>query len=86
MTFAIKEGDVIACPPGGPEIAHQIINDSDYELKYQAVSTTLSPEVAEYPDSEKTGVIMELKENRDGMPNLWRLMIIFFQGARLFPQ
>ena len=66
---------MIACPPGGPETAHQIINNSDSELKYLAVSTTVSPEVAEYPDSDKVGVIMELDSNQDGMPDMWRLMM-----------
>ena len=73
--WSIREGDVIACPPGGPETAHQIINNSDSELKYLAVSTTVSPEVAEYPDSDKVGVIMELDSNQDGMPDMWRLMM-----------
>ena len=73
--WSIREGDVIACPPGGPATAHQIINNSDSELKYLAVSTTVSPEVAEYPDSDKVGVIMELDSNQDGMPDMWRLMM-----------
>ncbi len=55
----IRQGDVIACPPGGPETAHQIINTSAAELRYLAVSTQLSPEIAEYPDSNKFGVIAE---------------------------
>ena len=39
-------------------------------------STTLSPEVAEYPDSGKCGVIVELGDNADtGMPDVWRLMM-----------
>ncbi|NNL94676.1 MAG: cupin domain-containing protein [Xanthomonadales bacterium] len=71
----IREGDVIACPPGGPETAHQIINNSDADLEYLAVSTTMSPEVAEYPDSDKVGVIMELDDSKDGMPEIWRLMM-----------
>jgi len=73
--WKIREGDVIACPPGGPETAHQIINNSDSELKYLAVSTTVSPEVAEYPDSDKVGVIMELDSKQNGMPEMWRLMM-----------
>ena len=74
--FPIRRGDVIACPPGGPETAHQIINTSDAELRYLAVSTTMSPEIAEYPDSDKKGVIMELEgETESGLPNMWRLMV-----------
>ena len=28
-TRKIRAGDVICCPAGGPETAHQIVNDSD---------------------------------------------------------
>ncbi len=52
-TRAIRAGDVICCPTGGPETAHQIINDSDAELRYLSVSTMVTPEVCEYPDSQK---------------------------------
>jgi len=55
-TFPIRGGDFIACPPGGPEAAHQIRNTGAEELRFLAVSTTLSPEINEYPDSEKFGV------------------------------
>jgi uncharacterized cupin superfamily protein len=55
--FPIREGDVIACPPGGPETAHQIVNTSRADLTYLAVSTMLYPEIAEYPDSQKFGVL-----------------------------
>jgi uncharacterized cupin superfamily protein len=54
-TRAIRAGDVICCPTGGPETAHQIINDSDVELTYLSVSTMLPAEVCEYPDSKKIG-------------------------------
>jgi uncharacterized cupin superfamily protein len=53
----VKAGDVIACPAGGPETAHQLINTSEAELHYLAISTMMSPEVAEYPDSGKFGVM-----------------------------
>jgi uncharacterized cupin superfamily protein len=53
----IRRGDVIACPPGGPETAHQIVNTSaSAELRYLAVSTMMSPEIVDYPDSGKFGV------------------------------
>jgi len=74
-TYPVCEGDVIACPPGDRDTAHQIINDSRDELRYLAVSTTRSPEIAEYPDSGKTGVIVELESGDDGMPRMWRLMM-----------
>ena len=46
-------GDVIACPAGGPESAHQIVNTGEAELRYLAISTMRSPELVEYPDSGK---------------------------------
>jgi uncharacterized cupin superfamily protein len=71
---AIRAGDVIACPPGGPERAHQIINTSTAELKYLAVSTRMSPEIAEYPDSGKFGVLAEFPPDGDGKPQGFRFV------------
>ena len=67
-TYPIRAGDVIACPAGGKETAHQIINSSSDELRYLAVSTKLSPEIADYPDSGKFGVLAELPAGADGKP------------------
>ena len=58
-TLPIKKGDLISCPPGGADSAHQIVNTSANELRYLAVSTKISPEVAEYPDTGKFGVLAE---------------------------
>jgi len=57
--FPIRAGDIIACPPGGPETAHQIINTGKSELRYLAVSTMEFPEVCEYPDSAKLAAFGE---------------------------
>jgi len=54
-THKIRKGDFISLPPGR-DSAHQIINDSKAPLRYLAVSTMLSPEAVEYPDSQKIGV------------------------------
>lgn len=54
--FPIRKGDVIAAPAGGKDLAHQIINTSDRELRYLAVSTMIAAEVVEYPDSGKVGI------------------------------
>lgn len=54
-TRKIRAGDFICCPTGGPETAHQIINDSDADLAYISVSTKYPAEVCEYPDSKKIG-------------------------------
>lgn len=72
--YPIKSGDVIACPPGGKETAHQIINTGAVELKYLAISTKLTPEIAEYPDSGKFGVLAEYPPAADGTPQMFRFV------------
>lgn len=67
-THPLRQHDIICCPAGGPESAHQIINTGDSELRYLAVSTKHSPEIAEYPDSGKFGVLAELPPDADGKP------------------
>jgi uncharacterized cupin superfamily protein len=52
-TFPIRAGDIIACPTGGPETAHQIVNTGKTELRYLAVSTKEGTEICEYPDTGK---------------------------------
>src|SRR5919206_853100 len=54
-TRKIRAGDVICCPVGGPETAHQIVNDSDADLAFLSISTMMPAEVCEYPDSKKVG-------------------------------
>ena len=49
-------------------MAKPIINTGTDELRYLAVSTKLSPEIAEYPDSGKFGVLAELPAGADGKP------------------
>jgi uncharacterized cupin superfamily protein len=73
-TYPIREGDFIACPPGGPNHAHQIKNTGSVELRYLAVSTKLSPEIAEYPDSGKFGVLAEFAPGPDGKPQGFRFI------------
>lgn len=69
---AIGPGDVIACPPGGPDTAHQIANTSDTdELRYLAVSTMLTPEIAEYPDSGKFAILAKYPTGTDGETERW---------------
>lgn len=63
--FPIRPGDIVACPAGGPETAHQIVNTGTAPLHYLAVSTAITPEVCEYPDSGKFGVYATF-ESRDG--------------------
>lgn len=73
-TWPIKPGDIIALPPGGKETAHQVINTGKVELKYLAVSTKESPEIAEYPDSGKFGVMAEYPAGADGKPRGFRFV------------
>ncbi|MGH8362086.1 MAG: cupin domain-containing protein [Gammaproteobacteria bacterium] len=54
--YPIKTGDVIACPTGGSDTAHQIINTGKTEMHYLAVSTLAEIEICDYPDSNKFGV------------------------------
>ncbi len=73
QSWPIKAGDAICCPAGGPETAHQILNTSNAELKYLAVSTRISPEIAEYPESGKFGVYAEY-QSEDGKPSGFRFV------------
>ena len=53
--YPVKEGDFICSPPD-PEQPHQIINSSNEELTYLALSTQELADVVLYPDSKKVGV------------------------------
>lgn len=55
-THLLKRGDLVNCPPGA-DGAHQIVNNGSGVLRYLALSTVEDPEVVEYPDSGKYGVI-----------------------------
>ncbi len=50
-TYPVRAGDVISSPPGGVEVAHQLVNTGTEDLRYLAISTNQQPEVVEYPDS-----------------------------------
>ena len=73
--FPLRRGDVVACPPGGVETAHQIRNTaSEGELRYLAVSTAISPDLVEYPDSAKIGASHVLGRDAQGLPQMVRIM------------
>ena len=55
QTRKVRAGDFICCPTGGPDTAHQLVNDSNAPLAYISVSTMMPAEVCEYPDSKKVG-------------------------------
>jgi uncharacterized cupin superfamily protein len=48
----LEEGDT-ACFLRGPGGAHQVINRSDELARVLIISTMVTPEIVEYPDSEK---------------------------------
>jgi uncharacterized cupin superfamily protein len=60
--IAVKKGDVLGAPAGGPETAHQLINTGSAPLTYLAISTKAKTEIVEYPDSGK----FLAKTNRGG--------------------
>lgn len=70
----LRTGDIVACPAGGPEVAHQIINTGTEELRYLAVSTRQYPEHVEYPDSGKFATIAERPPAADGSPQIFRFV------------
>ena len=54
--YPIRKHDVIACPTGGPAVAHQIINTGTETMRFLSLSNISQTEVCEYPDSNKVGV------------------------------
>jgi uncharacterized cupin superfamily protein len=46
-TRKVRAGDFICCPTGGPDTAHQLVNDSREPLAYISVSTMMPAEVCE---------------------------------------
>lgn len=67
--FALRPHDVVACPTGGQEVAHQIINTGTVDLRYLALSTMAPIETCEYPDSGKIMIGAE----HPGQPRLWKM-------------
>ena len=68
-TYDVKPGDVIACPPGGPEVAHQLINTGSEDLKVLSVSTQVSPDAVDYPDTGRFGILGDWPGKNPAMPN-----------------
>ncbi|MBB6096413.1 putative cupin superfamily protein [Povalibacter uvarum] len=55
--YPIRKHDVIACPTGGPEVAHQIINTGKTTMRYLSLSTLAELDACEYPDSRKVLIV-----------------------------
>lgn len=71
--YPIRAHDVIACPTGGPEVAHQIINTGTVTMRYLSLSNQSSMEICEYPDSNKVGVWASSPESQGkGLRKMFR--------------
>lgn len=57
--YPLRKHDVIACPTGGPEVAHQIINTGSTTMRYLSLSNLQAVEICEYPDSDKIGAFAD---------------------------
>jgi len=69
--YPIRAHDVIACPQGGPEVAHQIINTGKTDLRYLALSNLVDIEVCEYPDSGKVSLVTG-RRDEPGLRKMFR--------------
>ncbi len=67
--YPIRKHDVIACPTGGPEVAHQIVNTGTTTMRYLAVSNISELDACEYPDSGKVLVV----SGQDGAVGLHKM-------------
>lgn len=74
QSYPVRSGDVIACPPGGVESAHQLINTGDQDLRFLAVSTQIASEVCEYPDSGKFAISTEVTHANGGESSVFRFV------------
>lgn len=84
--YPLRKHDVIACPTGGVEVAHQIINTGSIPMRYLAVSNVVEIETCEYPDS---GKIM-IGAGRRGEPGLWKMFrseqtVEYYDGEQTEP-
>jgi uncharacterized cupin superfamily protein len=69
-TYPIRPGDIVACLAGGKEKAHVVTNTGNVELRYLAISTKISPEICEYPETGKYTVYAEKPAATDGKPDM----------------
>ncbi len=67
--YPLRPNDIIACPTGGAEVAHQIVNTGTVTMRYLAVSTLVPIESCEYPDSGKISVVV----GKRGQPGVYKM-------------
>lgn len=77
--FPVAAGDVVVCPAGGPETAHQLLAGHSEPLRYLAVSSMHDPDILEYPDSGKMAVYAGAAPGGDA--KLRRLALTFQRPA-----
>lgn len=63
--YPLRKHDIIACPPGKRDVAHQIINTGSGDLTYLSLSTMKRAEIVEYPDSNKIGAFVGHYDDHD---------------------
>ena len=62
--YPVRAGDIIACPTGGPETAHQIINTGVTEMRYLAISTVAPARAAACATAREHPVLPEPAQAR----------------------
>ncbi len=67
--YAVRAGDLVSCPPGGRETAHQFVNTGTAELKFLAVSTREQIDLCDYPDTGKFALMAEMAPE-NGQPRM----------------
>lgn len=72
--YPLRAGDVVCCPPG-EDSAHQVINDSDAELRYLAISTKEPADVVQYPDTGKIAVFVAPPPGSDDPSPALRMIV-----------
>jgi uncharacterized cupin superfamily protein len=81
----LSPGDAVVFRRGSHG-AHQVRNDSGEAVRYLMVSTLVSPDVAEYPDSGKVGAMARPPGQRDrpGLVAIFPLdaAVDYFEGER----
>lgn len=66
----VRAGDVVGCPKGDAASAHQIVNTGATDLRYLSLSSTISPEICEYPDSGKVAAYFD--DGKEGWAHITR--------------
>jgi uncharacterized cupin superfamily protein len=70
--YPIRKNDVIACPTGGADVAHQIINTGTTAMRYLALSNVSPVEACEYPDSQKVSITVDEQPGKKALHKLFR--------------